>query len=707
MLKIAGFQGQVTLARVESQRIVRANHLNVLHEFHPLGHTRTRNRHHLVALAANHFRQLADREHQQPTFIGNQRNAVIRRGGNRLWRQHARTLGNIKHRLARFLVRQQVRIAHHETVTGIRAHQVGILVLAHHRRHKAGAGRRTHPARQGLTLPPRTGQGVRRQRIGPPGAVDKADRLVGFAFGTGLVLVASLVTEPFHVHFVPLGSTHPAFFRQHHGHRVGAEQVGLIQGLGVIALHQRRAAIITVFLGVILQLFGYQLLHFRHGAQSGFQVFAFFVELVLLTANFHFFQFRQVAQLQFQNRFRLTVADTKPFHQYRLGSIFSTDDMNHFINIQECRQQAFQDVQAFQHLVETVLQTTAHRDHAELQPLVQNHVQAFHLGPAIDADHVQVNPVILFQVGAGKQVTHQLFHIHPVGARRNHQASGILMVGFVTQIADHGQLFLVHLIGDLFQHLGPGNLIRQRGHHNIAIFAFVHCSLLQRAFALGIHANDVVDRGDHFRFGREIRALDVLHQVIQRGAGIFQQVNTGIGHFAQIVRRNIRAHAHGNAGGAIEQHIGQPGRQQLGLIHGAIEIGQPFHRSLAQLGQQHFRIRRQLGFRITHGGKRFRVVRTTPVPLTIHQRIAVTERLRHQHHGFVAGRVPMRMILTQHITHRTGGLLVLGRGLQAQLTHGVHDTPLHRLKAVTNIGKGPIQNHVHGIIQVRFFGVFL
>ena len=66
----------------------------------------------------------------------------------------------------------------------------------------------------------------------------------------------------------------------------------------------------------------------------------------------------------------------------------------------------------------------------------------------------------------------------------------------------------------------------------------------------------------------------------------------------------------------------------------------------------------------------------------------------------------MGVIFTQYVTYGTRGFLVLGGCLQPQLTHGVNNTPLHRFQTVTNIGQGPIKNHVHGIIQVRFFGVF-
>ena len=67
----------------------------------------------------------------------------------------------------------------------------------------------------------------------------------------------------------------------------------------------------------------------------------------------------------------------------------------------------------------------------------------------------------------------------------------------------------------------------------------------------------------------------------------------------------------------------------------------------------------------------------------------------------------MRVVFTQHVTHGTGRFLVLGGVFQAQLAHGVHNAALYRFQAVADVGQGAVENHVHGVIQVRAFGVLL
>ena len=63
----------------------------------------------------------------------------------------------------------------------------------------------------------------------------------------------------------------------------------------------------------------------------------------------------------------------------------------------------------------------------------------------------------------------------------------------------------------------------------------------------------------------------------------------------------------------------------------------------------------------------------------------------------------MRVVFAEHVADGTSGFLVLGIGRQPEFGHGVDDTPLHRFQAIADVRQGPVENDVHGIIQVRFF----
>ncbi len=178
-------------------------------------------------------------------------------------------------------------------------------------------------------------------------------------------------------------------------------------------------------------------------------------------------------------------------------------------------------------------------------------------------------------------------------------------------------------------------------------------------------------------------------------------------HLAQVVRRDVGGHADGDAGGAVEQHVRQARRQAHRLLQRAVEIRLPVHGALAQLRQQGRGIRRQPRLGVAHGGEGLGIVRRAPVALPVDHRVAVAERLRHQHHGLVAGRVAVRMELADHVAHGARRLLGLRPGRQAELAHGVDDAPLHRLEAVADVRQRAIEDDVHRIIEVGLLGELL
>ena len=246
--------------------------------------------------------------------------------------------------------------------------------------------------------------------------------------------------------------------------------------------------------------------------------------------------------------------------------------------------------------------------------------------------------------------------------------------------------------------------MRQCGNHHVAVFPFEAGAQPHRAIAGLVQLAELLAGGDDLGAAGIIRRGHEFAESVQVAVGMIQQMDTGGGDFAEIVRWDVGGHADGDAGNAIEQDVRQAGGQPHGFVQRAIEIGYPVHRALAEFGQQHLRERRQSGLGVAHGGERLGIVRRAPVALPVHQWITVGEGLGHQHHGFIAGRVAMRVVFAKHVADGTSGFLVLGIGRQPEFGHGVDDTPLHRFQAVPDVRQGPVENDVHGIIQVRFFG---
>ncbi|MCY1452390.1 hypothetical protein D9M71_693050 [compost metagenome] len=52
----------------------------------------------------------------------------------------------------------------------------------------------------------------------------------------------------------------------------------------------------------------------------------------------------------------------------------------------------------------------------------------------------------------------------------------------------------------------------------------------------------------------------MLAKLLDRGLGLIEQAHASTGDFAQVMRRHIGSHAHGDTGGTVEQDVGQARR---------------------------------------------------------------------------------------------------------------------------------------------------
>ena len=182
-------------------------------------------------------------------------------------------------------------------------------------------------------------------------------------------------------------------------------------------------------------------------------------------------------------------------------------------------------------------------------------------------------------------------------------------------------------------------------------------------------------------------------------------MDAGVRHLAQVVRRDVRGHADGDARRAVQEHDGKTRWEQFGLGQDAVEVGHEVDGAFLQFAEQQFRDRAQARLGVAQGGEGLRVVRRAPVALAVDQRVARGERLREQHHGLVAGGLAVRMELAEHVAHRARRLDVLGCRREAKFGHGVDDAPLHRLQAVADVRQGAVVDDVHRIVEVRPFRV--
>ncbi|MNJ63800.1 hypothetical protein D3C77_597240 [compost metagenome] len=105
------------------------------------------------------------------------------------------------------------------------------------------------------------------------------------------------------------------------------------------------------------------------------------------------------------------------------------------------------------------------------------------------------------------------------------------MIRFVTQVSHHRQLLGLHLCGNLLQHFGPGNLVRQGSDDNIAIFNAVDRTHAHRAATALVDLQQFRTRGDDLGFSGIVRPLDMLAELFDGGLWLIKQTYTGTGNF--------------------------------------------------------------------------------------------------------------------------------------------------------------------------------
>ncbi len=213
------------------------------------------------------------------------------------------------------------------------------------------------------------------------------------------------------------------------------------------------------FVRILANLGGDELLQSRLALQQRLELLALGGELLLLLADLHLLELREMAQPGIENLLGLLVRELEALHQHRLRLVLAADDADHLVEIEIDDEQAFEDVQPPADLVQAVLQAPRDGGDAELEPFREDGLEPHHARAAIEADDVEIDAVIALEIRGREQVVHHLHQIDAVRARHEHEAHRILVIGLVAQVFDHRQLLRAHLLGDLLLHSRRRDLV--------------------------------------------------------------------------------------------------------------------------------------------------------------------------------------------------------------------------------------------------------
>ena len=198
---------------------------------------------------------------------------------------------------------------------------------------------------------------------------------------------------------------------------------------------------------------------------------------------------------------------------------------------------------------------------------------------------------------------------------------------------------------------------------------------------------------------REVRPLDVVHQPVDGDFGVADQRDRPVDHLPEVVGRDVRRHADGDAAGAVEEQQRDLRRQDGRLLQGFVVVGHEIDGVLLQVRQELLGDPGHPDLRVPHGGRRIPVDRTE-VPLAVDEQVAHREVLGHPDHGVVGRRIPVGMVLTDDIPDDPRRFLVGLVPAVPHLAHGEEDPAVDRLQAVPDVGDGPADDDAHGVVHV-------
>ena len=281
-------------------------------------------------------------------------------------------------------------------------------------------------------------------------------------------------------------------------------------------------------------------------------------------------------------------------------------------------------------------------------------------------------------------------HLGAFAALELNDDAHAVLVGLVTQSigADALDLLFLDQLGDFLDQARLVDLIGQLADDDarqigIGVFDVSTGPYVDTAAAgtVGLaNAGGAVDDAG----GGEIGAGDITHQGVDIEAGVVDQGDAGVDHFAQIMRRDIGRHADRDTTRAIHQQIRNARRQNRRLAFLAIVIGHEIDGISVDIGQQFVGDAIETALGVAHRRRRVAVDRTE-VTLAVNQGVAQGKILRHAHQGVVDRAVAVRMVFTHHLTDYARTFHI---GTVPDVTGFLHreqHTAMHRFQPVAGV----------------------
>ena len=308
------------------------------------------------------------------------------------------------------------------------------------------------------------------------------------------------------------------------------------------------------------------------------------LDLLQLFRDLFALHLRQAVQLQVQDGLRLAIGELPALHEAflgLLGRLAAADELDDFVQMIERLLVTEQDVLALFGFAQVKARAPQHDFAAMLQEQPQELHQP-HLARLASGDGQQDHAERFLHLRVLVEVVQDQLRLF-AALDLDHHAHAVA-VGFVAHVGDAFDLLGLHQLGDALDQARLVHLVGKLGDDDVfAVFAHLFDGGLgahgEAAAALLVGLLDAFAAGD-VAAGGEIGAGNQLQNLSERRVGLVQKQDGGFDDFLQVVRRDIRGHADGDAAGAVHQQIGHARRQDGGLALGLVEIGERNRRSL-------------------------------------------------------------------------------------------------------------------------------
>ena len=377
------------------------------------------------------------------------------------------------------------------------------------------------------------------------------------------------------------------------------------------------------------------------------------------------------------------------------------DDANDFVDVAHGQNQTLQAVGLALGFFEQVFGASSNHHAAVVDPTFDHRLQSQGARtPSVQGNlndrESRLQWGVLVQLAFHHMWIRAAFEVH-------HDTGAVLLPGEVLDVSNFfdasrfgrihhllDQVVLHHLVRDLVDH--------QDG---VALGIFLVGDLaadLDSTSTTGVGLGNAAPT-NHRASGGEVGSGDGLQQIAGGDVRGVQHLHDGPKHFTGVVRGQRAAHAHRNAGGAVDQQVGESSGEDGWFVSGLVVVGFEINRVELEVRHHLDRGLGHAGFGVSHGRRRI-AVNGTEVPLLVDEHGPHLPILTHVDQRGIDHRLAVGVVVAGGVTGDLGAFSVLGSGAKFEVMHGHQDASLGRLEAISNVGQSPVGDGAHGIEQI-------